>query len=144
MNSRAYAEVYQLIQYLPEKEYKLIPKWQIDYFKDNMDKTVGKLFSINTDISNIELSFDAKTILLSLFHLYIANDIQKKKLEKYLYDIEEKQKSENYKPLFQKNETISKPNTVEQTNQQTALVVVKKDNFIQRIKKFFLNIFKHK
>ena len=144
MNSRAYAEVYQLIQYLPEKEYKLIPKWQIDYFKDNMDKTVGKLFSINTDISDIELSFDARTILLSLFHLYIANDKQKEKLERYLYSIEEKKKSENYKPLFQNNETKLKTNTVGPINQQTDLTVIKKDSFIQKIKKFFLNIFKHK
>ena len=35
MNSSACAEVYQIIQYLPEEEYRLIPKEKIDYIKKN-------------------------------------------------------------------------------------------------------------
>lgn len=36
----AYAEVYQIIQYLPEEEYRLIAKEQIEYIKNNMAPNV--------------------------------------------------------------------------------------------------------
>ncbi len=84
MNSRAYSEVYQIIQYLPKEEYKLIPRWQINYIKKNMDKTAGKLFPENTNILEAKLSFDAKTMLLSLYQLYISNDKQKEKFNKIM------------------------------------------------------------
>ena len=64
----AYAEVYQIIQYLPEEEYRLIAKEQIEYIKNNMAPNVKKICTINTNIKDIELSEEARNILLALFY----------------------------------------------------------------------------
>ena len=70
----AYAEVYQIIQYLPEEEYRLIAKEQIEYIKNNMAPNVKKICTINTNIKDIELSEEAR----NSFILYECSNRQAK------------------------------------------------------------------
>ena len=100
----AYAEVYQIIQYLLEEEYKLIPKEKINYIKNNMDKNLKKICTIDTSIDDIDLSDEASNILLSLFYSDVANDKQKRQLEAFLL----KKEQENLKQFDEKGFFASK------------------------------------
>ena len=145
MNSRAYSEVYQIIQYLPESEYKLIPKEQIEFIKSNMENNTEKICTINTDLKDIELSKEAKSIPLSLFYMNIASEKQKVQLEQLLQKEEEKQSKILYKNLFEnknKDETqsekvISSEKIENKEKQNTSLVNINEKGFMHKIKTFF-------
>ena len=100
MNNKAYSEVYQLIQYLPENEYIRIPKETIKFLEENQDKNTKKICTITTNLDEIELSSEAKTIFISLFYNYIANNNQKIKLKNYITYKEKELLEESYNKLF--------------------------------------------
>lgn len=104
MNSSACAEVYQIIQYLPEEEYRLIPKEKINYIKKNMDENFKKICAFNTNIDDINLSDEARDMLLSLFYNDVANEKQKKQLEAFLM----KKEQENLKQFDEREFFASK------------------------------------
>lgn len=148
MNKRAYSEVYQIIQYLPESEYRLIPKEQIEFIKNNMDNNVERICTINTDLEDIKLSNEAKTILLSLFHMNIASEKQKAQLEQLLQKEEEKQSKILYENLFKnRNNNISQTENVisneeveDIAKQNASLVNINENSFMYKIKTFFIKL----
>lgn len=133
MKNKAYSEVYQLIQYLPENEYIRIPKENIKFLEENMDKNIGKIYSINSNIDQIELSSEAKIIFMSLFYNYIANDEQKIKLKNFIAKKEKEFLDSTYTNIF----ANSKFKKVEKS---TDLVVIPKETIFSKIKKLFLKI----
>ncbi len=82
--SRVYEEVWQIIEYLPEVEYKRIPKEVIELIDNNRDKSLPKVIKLDTDISNITISNDATALLVVIFGKYIATDKQKVLLDKII------------------------------------------------------------
>ena len=132
-NNRAYSEVYQIIQYLPENEYIRIPKEKINFLEENMDKKVEKICTITTSMEQIKLSEEAKIIFLNLFYNYIANDTQKIKLKKI---IENKQK-ENLADLYDKIFTNTQ-NKKENINKDP--IIIKKENIFNRIKNVIIKL----
>lgn len=132
-NNRAYSEVYQIIQYLPENEYIRIPKEKIKFLEENMDKNVEKICTITTSMEQIKLSEEAKIIFLNLFYNYIANDTQKRKLKKI---IENKQK-ENLADLYNKIFTNTQ-NKKENINKDP--IIIKKENIFNRIKNVIIKL----
>lgn len=111
MNSSACAEVYQIIQYLPEEEYRLISKEKIEYIKKNMDKNYKKICNFNTNIDDIKLSDEAREMLLSLFYNDIANEKQKKQLEIFLLKKEQENLKQFDEREFFESKNISMNNT---------------------------------
>ena len=124
MNSSACAEVYQIIQYLPEEEYRLIPKEKIDYIKKNMDKNFKKICTFNTNIDDINLSDEARDILLSLFYNDVANEKQKKQLEAFLM----KKEQENLKQ-FDEREFFASKNVSTNIASVTGQGIIGEDEF---------------
>lgn len=136
MNSKSYAEVYQLIQYLPENEYIRIPKEKINFLKENMDKDMEKICSINTNIYNIELSSEAKIIFMSLFYNYIANDEQKVKLKSFIANKEKEALDKSYNTIF--SATHHNKEKIQKTEE--TLMVIPKETIFNKIKKIVLKI----
>lgn len=124
MNSSACAEVYQIIQYLPEEEYRLISKEKIDYIKKNMDKNFKKICTFNTNIDDIKLSDEANEILLSLFYNDIANEKQKKQLEAFLL----KKEQENLKK-FDEREFFASKNASTNSASVTGQGIIEENEF---------------
>lgn len=124
MNSSACAEVYQIIQYLPEEEYRLIPKEKIEYIKKNMDKNFKKICTFNTNIDDIKLSDEANEILLSLFYNDIANEKQKKQLEAFLL----KKEQENLKK-FDEREFFASKNASTNSSSVAGQGIIGEDEF---------------
>lgn len=149
MNSRAYSEVYQIIQYLPESEYKLIPKEQIEFIKSNMDNSTERICTIDTDLKDIELSKEAKAILLSLFHMNIASEKQKVQLEQLLQKEEKKQSENLYKNIFdnrnedeiQSEKVISSEKIENKKKQNISLVSINENSFMYKVKTLFKKLF---
>ena len=85
----AYAEVYQIIQYLPEEEYRLIAKEQIEYIKNNMAPNVKKICTINTNIKDIELSEDYENVIFVNYEqtTVIGNTLKMKPYECVIYEM---------------------------------------------------------
>lgn len=124
MNSTACAEVYQIIQYLPEEEYRLIPKEKIDYIQKNMDNNFRKICTFNTNIDDINLSDEARDILLSLFYNDVANEKQKKQLEAFLM----KKEQENLKQ-FDEKEFFASKNAYANSDNVTGQSIIGENEF---------------
>ena len=142
MNSRAYSEVYQVIQYLPESEYKLIPSWQIDFIKKNMDEDMEKICTINTKIEELELSDEAKTLLLTLFYMNIATTEQREKINQILLAEDKKQSEEMTSNMFKNNIKKISEGINSEENKNTDLIVINERNVFTRIKYFFIKLLK--
>ena len=106
--SIAYAEVLQILKYIPQKEYNKIPKEKINLFKSNADKENKFYYNPKKTLDENNVSKRAKAIIAILFKNYWANDIQRKKIiAKQNSDRrrieEEKKKKYNYQNLFKCN-----------------------------------------
>ena len=139
----AYKEVYEILKYVPKEDLKRVPKKFMDMLEEKMNKNYK--FSIDTSndfIEEQELMIETRTILAYIFLNYWATEIQKEKVNiKLKKDIEdaEKQKRDLYNVDILKNKKQLKENIGKE--QENAMVIYKKENFITKIfntiKKFF-------
>ena len=128
----AYVEVLEILKYIPKNELEQIPKEEIDFFQKN--RNVNYQYDYCTD--NPVTLRKTDVILVSLYKNYLATLEEKEKINEILRlneqksELKKKQEYEN-KPLFERQESI---------NQENALVVRKKENWIEKlftkIKKF--------
>lgn len=145
-------EVYEIIKKLPKDELEKIPQKEIDFLKNNMDKSY--FFECNKNILNedFNLSLEAKTMIVILWEKYFASDSQKQKLkvvlEKNQNKVEEEtRKKYSYDKLFEKNR--KEINFKEENdngfkiseNAEKNLVVIKKENMLNKIKNFLKKFF---
>lgn len=87
---KAYTEVLEILNHLPEEEYCKIPKEKLDFFKENMDKDY--IYNINPqlELSKQYISEEANAILISLFRDYFSTEKQKETLENLLKQNQER------------------------------------------------------
>ncbi len=130
--ARAYTEVYEILQYLPEEEYKKIPSWQIDYFKYNRDIDYKFNYSFNESFEDQQLLYDTYLNLIVLYDQYIATPQRKEALRKMLLEHEEVMLKDIFKD-FEDNSEEKK---------DTELVVQKKESFFKKIISFIKNLLK--
>ena len=116
-------------------------------FMDMLEEKMNKNYKFSIDTSNDfieeqELMIETRTILAYIFLNYWATEIQKEKVNiKFKKDIEdaEKQKRDLYNVDILKNKKQLKENIGKE--QENAMVIYKKENFITKIfntiKKFF-------
>lgn len=126
INKQALAQIYFILEDFNENIKVKIPNSLINTIQKNMDK----------NYANLEILLEeTKEILYAILNKYILNDLQREKLAEYykFYDKkieEEKIKKYQYKDLFKKN---SESIQIEiQINENTSLVVSKKENIIIR------------
>ncbi len=87
--ARAYKEVIEIYNCLPEEEKKKIPEEKIEFYKSNMD--IDYEFSIdpNIPLNKQNISKEASAIVVNLFLDYFADDTQREKLKEAFRLIEE-------------------------------------------------------
>ena len=123
---KSYVEVLEILKHIPKKEYDIIPKEKIDFYKANSDKTYKYVYS-----SQIT-SRKTYSIIVSLYKNYIATNEEKLEIDNLLrknLKKEEIKKEEKYNPndLF-KNKKV---NTV--TPNSNLPVQLKNKSIISRI-----------
>jgi len=132
----AYVEVLEILKYISKTEAEKIPKEEFEFFEKN--KNADYEYHYNFD--NPKMLRKTNVIFISLYRNYLATVEEKKKLDEILIlneqrnNLEKKKTFEN-KPLFEKH--LITDNVAE----QTALIVKKKENWIEKvilkIKRFF-------
>ena len=100
----SYVEVLEILKHIPKEEYDRIPKELIKFFEEHKDR--GYQYTYNPVSPKTLRKTDA--IIVSLYKDYIANDDEKKQIEKRLmenYEKAESEKRKQYNPddLFKKN-----------------------------------------
>jgi len=143
--ANAYTEVCEILNYLDKDEYNKIPQEIIDVFEDN--KNIDYLYEIDLDkdLTEQQISKEAKAILLNIFRDYLATSDQNTKIKEWLAKDRmflERQKQQKYsKDVFEK---YSNSNTNNSMPDNSLLADIKSQSFFKRIidkiKKFFNNL----
>lgn len=147
--SKAYKEVMEILNYVPQESVNKIPKTMIDTFKTKMDVNYDFQVDINKSFEEQELLDETKAIFANIFRDYWATPYQKERIEeKEKYDRQqnekEKLKKYNTNDIF-KNNSIKRKNISDLENMRKEnLPNNYKENFFNRIigffkKRFYIN-----
>ena len=148
-NSKAYSEVYQIVNMMEKIYLDKIPKNVLDFLDEARDKEYQPIIEINKPLNEQKLQ-RYTMVLLAILDLNYWCDSEEEKQE--LLDmfnrnteIKIKQQKEleiKYNPdnLFKKKQTISE---IEE-NEELSMIEYKEPNIIKRILDKILNMFKKK
>lgn len=135
----AYTQVLEILKRLPKEEVAKIPTEEIEFLKENCDKTYKYILSPNARLEECQISRKAYAILVVYFKKYFATEIQKQKLDVILKNNQiaiEKEKREKYGV-----DNLFKENKLEQEENKKVEIVPYKERFfkrvLNRIKKIF-------
>lgn len=127
-NKKALAEVYEILNLLPQEEYQKIPKNLIEYIKMNMDE------EFEVDIESVEdghMLQETNNILATIYMKYLSTS-QEKIVIKNLMELE---KSNNAKKQNIKcdDSMFSRKEMVETDESDRNILVVKHQTFFARV-----------
>lgn len=139
---KAYAEVIEVLKYIPMNEYNKIPKKYITFMEENCSETCSFVYNIALPFEKQNISDEAKNILGMIFRLFIVEQSKKEKLsskDKELKEQEELEKYMKYNPdnLFKKDNTDKVLNNV-----QTKSLTETRDSIFKKIWNKIKNLFK--
>lgn len=139
----ALAQVYEIIiEY--EDGIESVPENVIKFLDDNRDKEY--VFDYSDDLENFKLEKDAENLLIYIYTKYLAPEEERQVIENMakaqrIKKEADKQKEYN-KEIFEQNKDIEE--NIENTVQENFLPVEYKESLINKILRFFKNIFKRK
>lgn len=146
--ANACAEVVRILDYIPYKDYKKIPKDIILHYEKNANNNYNFEYDITRSLDEQNVSKTAKTIIAIFFRDYWATPEQRNKIlnyEKYENIKEEAAKNEKYKinDIFEKNKDKLIENT-KLNNKKNKPIVPQKQKIYKIIFEKILNFFKFK
>lgn len=133
--SKTYKEVYVILNKLDL--LKLLPIKVVELLKNNMDQDYNFDIVASIPLEEQEISLDARTFISYLYLKYInKNKNERKYLENKYYKNEEKRINENKKIIKEEaaKEIVQ--------SKETSIVLVKKENLLQKIINKIRKIFK--
>ena len=108
----AYKEVYTILSYLEDEDYKKIPPEVIKAIENNMNEEYKYYMNDEVDLFNQPMLTETKAILFNLFRDYLSSSEQKEKIiemqKKERIKIEEKKQQEYSINLFENKKTKEK------------------------------------
>lgn len=143
--ANAYSEVYEILKYLDRDEYSKIPVELLEVIEKNRNTNYQYNLDKNKSLFQQDMLEGTKAILLNIFRDYIANPIQKSKIQ---YWQEENRNAinmkiqQNYISDFFQNINQSKNNKIVEahSNSQNLPVNIIRESIISKtinkIKKF--------
>lgn len=139
----AYAEVIEVLNYIPLNEYKKIPKQYITFMEENSSENSSFVYNIALPFEKQNISDTAKNILGMIFRVFIIKQQKKEELnvkDKEIQKNEEIEKKMKYNPdnLF-KNNNINKE--IKNSKEKNDLIEVK-DSLFMKIWKKIKRLFK--
>ena len=146
--ANACAEVVRILDYIPYRDYKKIPKDIILHYEKNANNDYNFEYDITRSLDEQNVSKTSKTIIAIFFRDYWATPEQRNKIlnyEKYENIKEEEAKNEKYKidDMFKKNEDKLIENT-KLNNEKNMPIIPKKQKIYKIIFEKILNFFKIK
>lgn len=108
----AYKEVYTILSYLEDEDYKKIPPEVIKAIENNMNEEYKYYMNDEVDLFNQPMLTETKAILFNLFRDYLSSSEQKEKIiemqKKERIKIEEKKQQEYSINVFENKKTKEK------------------------------------
>lgn len=145
---KAYKEVIEVLNYVPQESVEKIPQSMIETFKAKLDNDYDFKVDINKSFEEQDLLEETKAIFANIFRDYWATPYQKERIEaKEKSDRQklEEEKAQKYNPddIFKKKNAESViENTEKDTIENSNLPIeVKKEKFYEKIINFFKRIF---
>ena len=137
----AYSEILEILKHISKKEQEKVPSNMIKMFKANASENSNFAYNPKKTLQEQNVSEIAISIIAILYRDYWATKEQRQKILNYQNREREKYKAEKYDV----NNIFKKKNEIKPTiaNAEKCPVIVKKQNFIQRIigkiKKLIIN-----
>ena len=137
----AYSEILEILKHISKKEQEKVPSNMIEMFKANASENSNFAYNPKKTLQEQNVSEIAISIIAILYRDYWTTKEQRQKILNYQNREREKYKAEKYdvNNIFKKKNEIKPTITVAEEYP----VVVKKQNFIQRIigkiKKLIIN-----
>ena len=138
----AFKEVYEILQNTQEELIQKIPSKFIDFLQNNMNKDYPTNINSNVTIDKQSILPETEDILSLIYRSYWATDEEKvdfaNRDKQELTKIEEDKKSQykDISEIFEQREDLKK------VTLDNSLTVIPKENFISKIFKKILKIFK--
>lgn len=144
--ANACAEVVRILDYIPYRDYRKIPKEVILHYEKNANKNYNFEYDTKLSLDEQNVSKTAKTIIAIFFRDYWATTEQKNRIlnyEKYENIKEEEIKSKKYNPdnLFKKVNKQEK--NIKQSNLNNVAMVKYEESMLKKIWNKILSIFKN-
>ena len=137
----AYSEILEILKHISKKEQEKVPSNMIEMFKANASENSNFAYNPKKTLQEQNVSEIAISIIAILYRDYWTTKEQRQKILNYQNREREKYKAEKYDV----NNIFKKKNEIKPTiaNAEKCPVIVKKQNFIQRIigkiKKLIIN-----
>jgi len=142
----AYAEILEILKHISEEEKEKIPINMIEMFKANAIEDSNFIYNPEKTLQEQNVSETALTIIAILYRDYWATKEQKQKILNFQNIEREKYKKEKYNvnDIFKNKKGNILENEISKISDEESSIVVKKNNFIQRIvekiKKLFIKM----
>ena len=141
----AYAEVIEVLNYIPMNEYKKIPKKYIVFMEENCSENSSFIYNIALPFEKQNISDTAKNILGMIFRLFVIeqskkNELNNKEQEKKKQEELEKYIKYNPDNLFKDKKETSK--TIEETRSKEVDLVEYNESLLKKIWNKIISIFK--
>lgn len=133
--SYAYAEVLEVLKYIPKSDYEQIPKKTIQLLEANCDEQSDFTYNIGLPFDKQNISKDAKVVLAILYrNCWLKNEEKTQFLrleEEYIQNIEEeKRKKYNPEKLFEDNK-LKEQSILEELQENNYLIVKEEKWYIK-------------
>lgn len=110
--SKAFAEVYEILNHLEEDEYKKIPTSFLDTIKNNRDFDYNYIIYEDIELKEHEMLPETKAILFNIFRDYLSTPEQKQKILRMQAE-ERKQNEERKRKEYYANKPLVEESKVE-------------------------------
>ena len=140
---KAYAEILEILKYLPKEEYAKIPKEKIEFYEENADKTHEFKFDPAQEIANQNTLRETNAIIVALYQDYFANEKQKE-LVKNILKLNEKKYQDELRKKYNPEDVFSKKDEAhdeENASLEKEIIEAKKESFFKKIINKIKNIF---
>ena len=142
---KAYAEVIEVLNYIPMNEYEKIPKKYIVFMEENCSENTPFTYNIALPFNQQNISDTAKNILGMIFRLFIIGQSKKEELNNKEQKRKKQEELENYikynpDNLFKNKKDSSE--TIEKTVIEKKDLLEYNESFFKKIWNKILSIFK--
>lgn len=138
--ARACTEICEILKHLPKEEYKKIPKKKIEFYENNKDNNYTFKYDSNKTLKEQHISSETNAIIITIFRDFFATNVQKEKLQKILWQNEQKYQDElkqkySYENIFNAKKIDKEQKQIEIMEEGT--LVHYKESILKRIKIWF-------
>lgn len=130
---KAYKEVIEILNYVPQESTNKIPQTMIDTFKAKMNVNYDFKVDINKSFEEQNLLDETKAILANIFRDYWATQYQKERIETKEKIDREKTEQEKHKKYNPDNIFINRKNIVPKYQEVESNLIIQKENKFKKL-----------